>query len=77
MDFGVIGSHNEKSLARHLNTTKSIYMITVTNILAGVKKKSEVSAKHGMLMWHTIDSDAVLQYLKTKNTPTNCGCVFP
>ena len=39
MDFGVIGSHNEKSSARHLNTTKSIYMITVTNILAGVKKK--------------------------------------
>ena len=44
--------------------------------IGGCQEKSEVSAKHGMLMWHTIDSDAVLQYLKTKNTPTNCGCVF-
>ena len=39
MDFGVIGSHTGCPAARHLNTTKSIYTITVTNMLAGVKKK--------------------------------------
>lgn len=37
MDFGVIGSHNGKPSARHLNTTKSIYTISVEELLENVK----------------------------------------